>query len=95
MRLEDKVIEALSKEDYSVNVDKGVAYKYAEFEYGEIDGNITISYGCHEVEEWDGVYLVSSETVIDEIIDVDVWCYDNSTGEDVECDTSYIKIRMQ
>lgn len=95
-RLEDRIAEAVNRAPHEY--DKHRCYKYAEFEYGGISGDITIEFDWHSVEDWQifdwGRTLVQSEDVIDGIASLDVECWDNATGERVIVDHDYLTGRV-
>lgn len=93
MELERMIAGAVNRE--RLRVEDGKAWKHAEFDFGDIEGNITVDFECHEVEDWQafdwGLSLVGIDTEVDGIADIDVWCHDNIADRDVDVDTGKIR----
>lgn len=93
MELERMIADAVNRE--RLRVEDGKAWKRADFDFGDIEGNITVDFECHEVEDWQafdwGLSMVGSDTEVDGIAGIDVWCWDNSS--DMEVDVDIDKIR--
>lgn len=91
-RLEDKIVELINEKDVIIEGDK--AYKYAEFDFKEINGQVTVSFDWHSVEDWQtfdwGPCLVQVEDVIDGVSDIEVECWDDRTGKTVIVDEDYL-----
>lgn len=91
-RLEDKIVEVINSTAYEFDAPR--CYKYAEFTYGDIGGNITINFEWHSAEDWQyfdwGYSLVQTEDVVDGIDSIEVECWDDKTGERVIIDYDYL-----
>ncbi len=96
-RIEDIIAAAVNAADYEYDGEK--CLKYAEFTSGNIEGNISVDYDWHSVEDWQnfewGRSLVQTDDVVDEIRSVDVECWDDSTGEDVMVDKDYLISKIE
>lgn len=95
-RLEDIIAEAVNGAIYEYDMPR--CYKYAEFSYGDISGNITVYFDWHSVEDWQrfdwGISLVQTDDVIDGIDSIELECWDDATGERVIVDEDYLLDRI-
>ena len=93
MTLEEKIAHAVNGEP--LYIEGGRAWMHADFNFGDIEGYITVDYECHEVEDWQafdwGLSLVGIDTEVDGIAGFDVWCHDNIADCDVDVDTGKIR----
>lgn len=91
-RIEDKIIYEINAADFVF--DGKTCEKTVEFDYGYIGVHATATYEWHSedhVTDLDGRYYYDgTEHVADELIEVNVECWDMSTEEDIKVDNEYI-----